>query len=392
MRILFFDCFAGVSGDMLVGSLLDLGLEFELLRRELNKLNMEGYSIDVRRENRAGITGCRFEVSVGEGQPERKLDDIRVIIGESSLDEDVKAKSIQVFEKLAQVEAKIHGTTPDRIHFHELGGIDTVVDIVSTVVGLKALGVKEVYSSRIPFSRGTIKMEHGLYPGPPPAVLELLSGVGMYESGRSEELVTPTGATLLVTLSKSFGFFPSMKILRVGYGAGARNPSGFSNVLRAIMGEKEGEEGLESEKLTVVETNIDDMSPEGFDHLTERLLSIEGVYDVSLENVIMKKGRPGVLVSVICLDEKTVEVAKTLLRESTTLGVRYYNVYRYKLKRREEKVSTRYGDIRVKIVDEPGLGIKRAKPEYEDCKDAAARHGVLLSAVYDEVKRALDRD
>jgi len=236
-------------------------------------------------------------------------------------------------------------------------------------------------------------MEHGVYPGPAPAVMELLGGIEMYESGRKEELVTPTGAAILSVLSKGFGQFPRMKISKIGYGAGTRNPRDFPNVLRAIMGEDDQfSQGIEMDRVVVMETNIDDMNPEAFENLFDKLLSAEGVLDVSLTNTVMKRGRPGQIVKVISQHDEIQKIGEILFRESTTIGVRYYEASRFKLRREQKIVSTRYGDIGVKIVDEPELGIKRAKPEYEDCKRAANRHKVSLREVYDEVNLAIGRD
>jgi pyridinium-3,5-bisthiocarboxylic acid mononucleotide nickel chelatase len=392
LKKLYFDCFSGVSGDMIVGSLLHLGLKLETLRNELSKLPVKGYKLDARLVDRAGIQGCKFDVILREDQTERKLKEIRSIIQKSKLRDKIKKTAILIFENLAEVEAKIHGVIPEEIHFHEIGAVDSIVDIVGVVIGIDLLGVDEIYSSAIPFSRGLVKMEHGVYPGPPPAVLELLGSVEMYESGRKEELVTPTGAAILSVLSKGFGTFPRMKISKIGYGAGTRNSHGFPNVLRAILGEdNQIPERIETDRVVVVETNIDDMNPEAFDNLFERLLSVEEVLDVALINTVMKRGRPGQIIKVISRQDGVQKVSEILFRESTTIGVRYYEVNRFKLRRKQKVISTRYGDIRVKIVDEPQLGVKRAKPEYEDCKSAANRYKVSLKEVYDEVNLAIGK-
>jgi hypothetical protein len=375
---------------MVVGSLLHLGLKLETLRDELSKLPIKGYEIDAKLTDRSGIRACKFNVSASEKQPERKLKEMRSIIQKSKLNDKIKKTAILIFEKLAKVEAKIHGVTPEEIHFHEIGGVDSIVDVVGAVIGINLLGIDEIYSSAIPFSRSRIRMAHGVYPGPPPAVLELLEGVEMYESERKEELVTPTGIAILVVLSKGFGIFPRMKISKIGYGAGTRNPEGFPNVLRAILGEDNNfSQGIETDRVIVVETNIDDMNPEAFDNLLGRLLSLKEVLDVTLINAVMKRGRPGQIVKVISKQDGVQKVTETLFKESTTIGIRYYETNRFKLRRKERIISTRYGDIRVKIVDEPELGIKRAKPEYEDCKSAANHYKVPLKEIYDEVNRVL---
>ncbi len=375
---------------MVIGSFLHIGLKIETLREELSKLPIKGYELGVKLVDRSGIRGCKFDVIVEEAQSERKLKEIKAIIQKSKLKDKVKKTAILIFERLAEVEAKIHGLPLEEIHFHEIGGVDSIVDIVGTVIGIDLLGIDEIYSSAIPFSRSSIKMEHGIYPGPAPAVLELLEGAEMYESGRKEELVTPTGAAILTVLSKRFGAFPRMMISKIGYGAGTRNPRGFPNVLRAILGEDyQLSQGIETDRVVIVETNIDDMNPETFDNLFEKLLSVKEVLDVALINTVMKSGRPGQIVKIICSQGIVEKVSEILFRESTTIGVRHYEANRFKLNRKQKTISTKYGDIRVKIVDEPKLGIKRAKPEYEDCKSAANRHKVSLKEIYDEVNRIL---
>ena len=393
MKRLYFDCFSGASGDMILGSLIHLGVKIEALRSELSKLPVKGYKLSAKFVDRSGIKACKFNVTSGKDKTERKLKEIRSIIQRSKLNDKVKKTAVLIFEKLAEAEAKIHGVKPEEIHFHEVGAIDSIVDVVGTVIGINLLGINEIYSSAIPFSRSLIKMEHGRYPGPSPAVMELLRGVEMYESERNEELVTPTGAAILSALSKGFGAFPRMRISRIGYGAGTRNSHAYPNVLRAILGEDNHDsEGMEKDIVVVIESNIDDMNPEAFDNLFDRLLSLEEVLDVSIVNAMMKRGRPGHIVKVISKKGGVQKVTETLFKESTTLGVRYSEANRFKLRRKEQIISTRYGDIMVKIVDEPELGIKRAKPEYQDCKSAANRHNISLKEIYDEVNRVIDRE
>ncbi len=392
MKRLYFDCFSGASGDMILGSLIHLGVKLETLRSELSKLPVKGYKISAKFVDRSGIKACKFNVTPGKDKTERKLKEIRSIIQTSKLNDKIKKTAVLIFEKLAEVEANIHGVKPEGIHFHEVGGIDSIVDVIGTIIGIDLLGIDEIYSSAIPFSRSLIRMEHGLYPGPSPAVLELLRGVEMYESERNEELVTPTGAAILKVISKGFGSFPRMRISKIGYGAGTRNSHEYPNVLRAILGEDNiNSEVMEKDKVVVIESNIDDMSPEAFDNLFDKLLLLEEVLDVSVVNAMMKRGRPGHIVKIISKEDGVERVTKTLFKESTTLGVRYSETNRFKLRRKEQTIFTRYGDIRVKIVDEPELGIKRTKPEYEDCKSAANRHNVSLKEIYDEVNRVIDR-
>jgi hypothetical protein len=393
LKKLYFDCFSGVSGDMIIGSLLHLGVKLKDLRRELNKLRVKGYKLSAKLVDRSGIKACKFDVNPGKDKVERNLKEIRNIIKTSRLNDKIKKTTILIFEKLAESEAKIHGVTPEEIHFHEIGNIDSIVDVVGTVIGINLLGIDEIYSSPIPFSRSGIRMEHGIYPGPSPAVLELLRGVEMYESGRNEELVTPTGAAILAVLSKGFDTFPRMRIAKIGYGAGTRNSSDYPNVVRAILGDDDHYvKGMERDTIVVIETNIDDMNPEAFDNLFDRLLSLKEVLDVSIINAVMKRGRPGHIVKVISKENGVKRVVDTLFKESTTIGVRYYEANRFKIRRKEEVINTKYGDIKVKIVDEPKLGIRKFKAEYEDCKRAANRYKVTLNDIYEEVNRLLIRE
>jgi hypothetical protein len=393
LKKLYFDCFSGVSGDMIIGSLLHLGVKLDVLNEELGKLRVKGYKLSAKFVDRSGIKACKFDVNPGKNKAERKLKEIKNIIETSILNDKIKKTTILIFKKLAEAEAKIHGVTPEEIHFHEIGSIDSIVDVVGAVIGINLLDIDEIYSSAIPFSRSRIKMKHGIYPGPSPAVLELLRDVEMYESGRNDELVTPTGAAILTVLSKAFGTFPRMTISKIGYGAGTRNSHAYPNVVRAILGEdNQYPEGMERDTVVVIESNLDDMRPEAFDNLFDRLLLLKEVLDVSIINAVMKRGRPGHIVKVISKESGAKRVTDTLFKESTTIGVRYYKAERFKIRRKEEIINTKYGDIGVKIVNEPKLGIRKFKPEYEDCKRAANRYKVALNDVYDEVNRVFARE
>jgi len=374
MRIVYFDCFAGVSGDMIVGALLDLGVDFDALKRELSSLAISSYGIKTRPVERGGIAATKFDVEVDLGdQPARTLADIRSIILESSLSEITKKRSLAVFERLADAEAKVHGTTQNEIHFHEVGAVDSIIDVVGTMIGFEILGVERFYCSPLRVGRGVIEAEHGRLPVPAPATAELLNGVPVYSGDLEGEFVTPTGAAIVATLCETFGHLPEMKLSGVGYGAGSRDPMGLPNVLRVMLGEM-ADAGTEIESsvasrqdhsVTVIETNIDDMNPQVYGFVMERAFAM-GALDVFMIPAQMKKDRPGVLLTVLCKLEMTEALIEMLLAETTTLGVRYYRANRRVLERATETVDTDYGPVRIKVARD-GEHTLHFQPEYEDC-------------------------
>ena len=374
MRIVYFDCFAGVSGDMIVGALLDLGVDFDALKRELSSLAISSYRIKTRPVERGGIAATKFDVEVDLGdQPARTLADIRSIILESSLSEITKKRSLAVFERLADAEAKVHGTTRNEIHFHEVGAVDSIIDVVGTMIGFEILGVERFYCSPLRVGRGVIEAEHGRLPVPAPATAELLNGVPVYSGDLEGEFVTPTGAAIVATLCETFGHLPEMKLSGVGYGAGSRDPKGLPNVLRVMLGEM-ADAGTEIESsvasrqdhsVTVIETNIDDMNPQVYGFVMERAFAM-GALDVFMIPAQMKKDRPGVLLTVLCKLEMTEALIEMLLAETTTLGVRYYRANRRVLERATETVDTDYGPVRIKVARD-GEHTLHFQPEYEDC-------------------------
>jgi len=374
MRIVYFDCFAGVSGDMIVGALLDLGVDFDALKRELSSLAISSYGIKTRPVERGGIAATKFDVEVDLGdQPARTLADIRSIILESSLSEITKKRSLAVFERLADAEAKVHGTTRNEIHFHEVGAVDSIIDVVGAMIGFEILGVERFYCSPLRVGRGVIEAEHGRLPVPAPATAELLNGVPVYSGDLEGEFVTPTGAAIVATLCETFGHLPEMKLSGVGYGAGSRDPKGLPNVLRVMLGEM-ADAGTEIESsvasrqdhsVTVIETNIDDMNPQVYGFVMERAFAM-GALDVFMIPAQMKKDRPGVLLTVLCKLEMTEALIEMLLAETTTLGVRYYRANRRVLERATETVDTDYGPVRIKVARD-GEHTLHFQPEYEDC-------------------------
>ncbi len=386
MTLAYFDCFSGISGDMTLGALVDAGLPIENLRSELEKLRLAGYEITALKVMRSGIAATKVHVCLDEKeQPARHLADIRTIIGSSDLSAAVKQRSIGIFERLARAEAKVHGTTPEKVHFHEVGAVDAIVDIVGSAIGLEALGITSVQASAINLGSGTVRTAHGLLPVPGPATAELLAGVPCYGSSTPFELTTPTGAAILSSICSSFGTMPRIKVHRAAYGAGDRDIEGQPNVLRVMIGEPES--AYDEDRSIVVETNIDDMNPQIYDYLIEKLMAL-GARDVYLTPIVMKKGRPAVLLSVLIDAALTDAVCDTIFRESTSIGVRISEVGRKKLTREIREVETGYGTVRIKVSMKDGE-LMSATPEYEDCRKIAETRNVPLKQVIDAAKRSL---
>jgi uncharacterized protein (TIGR00299 family) protein len=388
MTTAYFDCFSGISGDMTLGALVDAGVAIEVLRAELEKLNLPGYEITALKVMRSGISATKVHVCLDEKeQPSRHLADIKKLIETSALSSSIKQKSMQIFERLARAEAVVHGTTPDKVHFHEVGAIDAIVDIVGSVIGLELLGIMNIIGSPVNLGSGTIKTAHGTLPVPAPATAELLKGIPSYGSSIPFELTTPTGAVLLGTLASSFGPMPQMRINRTAHGAGGREIPDRPNVLRLIIGEPVA--AYEEDTSIVIETNIDDMNPQVYDYLIEKLMK-QGAQDVYLTPIIMKKGRPAVLLSVLADKAKTEVVLDTIFRETTSIGVRIREVVRKKLTREIKEVDTLYGKIRVKI-SKRGDEILTATPEYEDCRKIAEEKKIPLKQVIEEAQSQFSR-
>lgn len=389
MRIAYFDCFSGISGDMFVGALLDAGLKIEILEKELNKLNLSGYQLEVNKVLKKGISASQFKVKIQEKGVERRFKDILNILEESKLDEEIKNEVKKIFFKIAEAESKIHQKDIEKIHFHEIGGLDSIIDISSAVIGIKALEIKEIYSSPLPLGKGFVKCAHGILPLPAPATLELLRNIPTYSGGMESEMVTPTGAAIISTLTKDFGERPLMKIEKIGYGAGEREYS-IPNLLRVSIGEKilsdrNLVDGYVHDEALLIETNIDDMNPEFYDYIMDKLFS-QGALDVFLTPIQMKKNRPAQMFSIIVYEQNLKEILKVLFSESTTLGVRIKEVKRLKLTQQNFITETKYGKIKVKV----GIfkeDIKTIAPEYQDCQKIAQQYQVPLKEVYEEAKK-----
>lgn len=379
MTLAYLDCFSGISGDMFVGALLDAGLPFPELQKALNSLPLEGYHIETRREERNHLFGTRFLVKVDKArQVHRGLEDIRKIIRAGSFTRDVQEKSIQIFEAIAREEATIHHCPPEEIHFHELGAVDSIMDIVGAVFGVRFLGIQHLHASPLPLGSGFVDTAHGRIPLPAPATLALLKGLPVYGSDLQQEMVTPTGAALVSGLAESFGSLPPMVVDRVGYGVGSRNLPDRPNLLRLILGRNRSGEHLET--VVVLEANVDDMTPEWLGFIMDRLFQA-GALDVVFSPVQMKKNRPGTAVQVIGRPEQKDLLTEILFSESTTLGVRFRYTERKVLERSVAEVDSPWGRLQVKRVQRPD-GSYSLLPEFEACRRAAEAHQVPLKEVY----------
>jgi uncharacterized protein (TIGR00299 family) protein len=388
MTLAYFDCFSGISGDMTLGALVDAGVSLDALRAELAKLDLLGYDLKAEKVNRSGIAATKVSVIIDQkDQKSRHLFDIVNIIEASTLSSSVKEKSSRIFKRLAEAEAKVHGSTPDSIHFHEVGAVDAIVDIVGSTVGLELLGITQIIASAINVGSGTVKTAHGLLPIPAPATAELLAGIPFYQSSTQGELTTPTGAVVISTLGSSFGPMPSMKVERVAYGAGDKEFPGPPNVLRLMIGQSAA--GYDEDTSIVIETNIDDMSPQLYDYLIEKLIQ-QGAHDVYLTPIIMKKGRPAILLSVLTDKAKSDVALDTIFRETTSIGVRIQEVGREKLSREMRVIDTVYGKIRIKI-SKRGEEVLTMTPEYEDCRRIAEEKQIPLKQVMEEARTAFSR-
>ncbi|HEX2490698.1 MAG TPA: nickel pincer cofactor biosynthesis protein LarC [Blastocatellia bacterium] len=400
-RTLYLDCFAGASGDMLVGAMLDSGLDFELLRSALLKLGVEGYELSLGRVDRSGISAAKFDVhltgephthghhhnhdhsrgehSHGHGRQShhRSLSEIKGIISSSNLSELVKQRAQAIFQRIGEAEAKIHDVPIETVHFHEVGAIDSIVDIVGACVAFDALKIERIISSPLHVGSGTFQCAHGTYPVPGPATAELLKGVPIYSKDVEGELVTPTGAAIISTLAEGYGSMPMMKIENIGYGAGTRDYPKFPNALRAIIGELEEDADRTPGAVTIIEANIDDLNAQVFGYLMEKALAA-GALDIFYTPVQMKKNRPGVLLTLLCNPPDRERMCDLIFRETTTLGVRYRNEQREILTREFVTVETEYGPIRVKVSRARDGRVMNASPEFEDCRVAAEKSGVGL--------------
>ena len=378
MKIAYFDAFSGISGDMTLGAFLQLGVSLDALRHELNGLELSGYRLRQTIRQRSGIQATKFEVEVHEPQAERSARSIADMLRASALIPQVKETAVRIFQVLAQAEGHIHGVPPEDVHFHEVGAVDSIVDIVGTAFCLHTLGVERVYVSPLPLGNGVVSSRHGILPVPGPATLELLKGFPVCVADGQSELVTPTGAAILAAVAQP-GSVPAMHIEAIGYGAGERELSDRPNLLRVVLGHSQ--EPPRTDQLLVLETNIDDLNPEFYEHVMERVLEA-GARDAFLCPIHMKKNRPGVLVWVLCEAADRERLSGLLFAETSTLGIRVYPVERMALRREHRALETPYGKVGIKLAHQPDGRIHVA-PEYEDCKRCAREHQVPLKVVYE---------
>ncbi len=435
MKTLYLDLFSGISGDMFVGALLDLGIEADQLEQELGKLRLGGYHLHFTRGQKGSIAGTKFDVHlkdsehththdhahshdpahdhghgsdhghshghshehshtaghVHEHDAHRTFSDIKQIIGQSALSDWVKTKSVAVFQRVAIAEGKIHGMPPDQVHFHEVGAVDSIIDIVGACIGLELLGKPRVLASAVVEGNGWVDCAHGRYPIPAPATLEILGarGIPLTQCSEPHELVTPTGAALLAELVEAFGPMEGLVAERIGFGLGTRDIQSRPNVLRAVLGQARGTSAShdwEIDTVAVLETNLDDVSSEILGHFVEKALA-EGALDVFHTPIQMKKSRPGVLLTVLCAEADADKFSELMLRETSAFGVRRHTAERRKLRREFVTVSTEYGPVQVKLGRLDGQVIQAA-PEFESCKHIATQANVPLRRVYEAVIKA----
>ncbi len=382
MKIAYFDCFSGVSGDMILGSLIDAGLDLAALKKILSTIPLSGYEITAEKVMKNGIAGTSFRVVTGKADRARHLDDILQLIKGSSLSDKAKDSACAIFRSIASVEADIHGTTIDKIHFHEIGAVDSIIDIAGACAALDMVGIDAVYCSRVNVGSGFVTTDHGVLPVPAPATARLLAGAPVYSSGIEAELATPTGAAIMKHFAGRFGPLPDMTVRTIGHGAGMKDLP-VPNLLRVYIGEDDAREGYDT--VLSLETNIDDMNPEFYQHACERLLEA-GALDVYTTPIIMKKGRPGALLTVLAREELREILTDILFAETTTAGVRVSHLERTVLDRSMKRLQTRFGELSVKILSRGGRVIT-VSPEYEECRAMAKELRVPLKEIYDEAKK-----
>lgn len=396
MKIAYFDCLSGISGDMTLGALVDAGVSFDALNNAVQSLGLPECRLVAEEVHKRGFRATQVTVTYAHEHAHRGLGDILPMIEKADISERQKHLAAQIFRKLGQAEAKVHGMPLDEVHFHEVGAADSIADIVGAAVGLDLLEVERIIASRIPTGTGTVRMAHGRVSIPAPATAELLRGIPTVATDIEFELTTPTGAAILATLADQFGPIPAMTVERIGLGAGQRDLDEQPNVLRLLVGRLAGfeepeavayeEDDSDEEVVWIVETNLDDASGEMIGHCTERLWEID-VLDVFSTPIQMKKMRPGVRLTVLCREESLEAVETVLFRETTTLGVRRWPTTRRVLPRREDTVDTCFGPVQGKVARLPD-GEERFAPEYEACREVAQRRGVALREVYEAAVRA----
>ena len=388
--IAYFDCFSGISGDMTLGALVDLGVPVDWLNDRLRCLPLDNLNLSLTTVMRGGMQASLLNVEVSESPVTRNFRQIRNLIEHSPFTDTVKSTGLRIFRKLAEAEARIHNCPVDEVHFHEVGGVDAIADIVGTALGIEYLAIREIYASPIPLGRGFVKCNHGNLPVPAPATLAILKEIPVQGTSIPHELVTPTGAAIISAIASGFGAMPEMVVKQIGYGAGQRDLKERPNLLRIILATDSQAaaiipQQLQTDRIEIIETSIDDMNPEFFGHLMTRLFE-DGALDVCWIPIQMKKNRPGTLLQVLCGSDRRDILIHRILSESTTLGVRFYSAHRRLLWRDQLEVETTYGTVAVKRIRDPA-GRIRLVPEYDVCRQIAREKDLPLRVVYDTIAR-----
>jgi len=386
MKLAYFDCFSGISGDMTLGALVDAGCSADLLRGELKSLQVPGWTLSTEKVWKNGMAATRVRVQTEDHQKHRSLTMILEILQNSQLAPPVRERASRIFQKLGEAEAYVHDAPLEKVHFHEVGAVDAIVDIVGSCIGFHALGIERFVCSPLNVGGGTAKMAHGVLPVPAPATARLLQGAPTFSNGVQHELVTPTGAAIVATLCDSFGPQPPMTVSAIGYGAGTTNLEGQPNVVRIMIGESaDKKSSANDEEISIIEANLDDMNPQIYGYVLEKTLTA-GALDVYTTALQMKKNRPGTLLTILCRPEDTEALMSLLFAETTTFGIRTHRAQRRALPREWVNVSTTYGSVRIKLSRSNGQ-VLHVTPEYDDCRKLAVENQVPLQQVISEALR-----
>lgn len=383
---LYYNPFSGISGDMNLAAMIDLGVPEDHLRSELKKLRLSGYELRVTRDSRNGIFGTRVDIDIEDSKHHRHLNEINIIIDSSALSENVKLISKKIFLKLGEAEAKIHEKPIEKVHFHEVGAVDSIIDIVGAAICIDYLKPKSIYAGTIELGSGSVPSSHGILPVPAPATAEILKDIPTHLGGTDFEATTPTGAAILATVTDAYSDEIPMKIDKIGYGIGHKKTEK-PNLLRVFMGKFQTYKGLKKQKCWQIDCNIDDMNPEWYELIMEKLF-LAGAQDVFLTNIIMKKSRPGIKISVLCMEKHLNKLKEIMLTETTSLGLRVFTLEKSFLERKSSTIQTTFGEVRIKTSYLNGEIIHQ-KPEYEDCKRIALEKGITMDKIMKEIDKHL---